>query len=140
METLKEILIILAFIIILVVGIFFGVKALSGNSGTTDIVDSNSIISKLEQKNNEKLNRYVEKYGGYGFGLAAYVLSIIQRYSIPICVLIYVVGAFYYYVISIKKFVEGERGYGMIVSSVVFLVIAQVAPLVFALIVTIGRS
>ena len=55
-------------------------------------------------------------------------------------VLLYVVGAFYYYVISIKKFVEGERGYGMIVSSIVFLVIAQVAPLVFALIVTIGRS
>lgn len=140
METLKEIIIILAFIILLVLGIFFGVKALSGNSGDTSVTNSNSIISALNQKNNEKLNRYVEKYGSEGFGFVAYVLSIIQRYSIPICVLIYVVGAFYYYVISIKKFVEGERGYGMIVSSIIFLVIAQVAPLVFALIVTIGRS
>ena len=139
METLKEILIILVFIVILVLAIFFGVKALSNNNENIN-TDSNSIISMLNQKNNKHLNKYVEKYDSEGFGLVAYVLSIIQRYSIPICVLLYVVGAFYYYVISIKKFVEGERGYGMIVSSIVFLVIAQVAPLVFALIVTIGRS
>ena len=99
METLKEILIILAFVIILVVAIFFGVKALSNNSGNVaNLTDSNTIISQLNQKNNEKLNRYIEKYGSEGFGIAAYGLNIIQRYSIPICVLLYVVGAFYYYV------------------------------------------
>lgn len=141
METIKEILVILAFIIILVIAIFFGLKAISSNDdNTTNLSNSNSIITQLKQKNNKKLNSYIEKYGSDGFGFFAYFLNVIQRYSIPICVLIFVIGAFYYYVISIKKFVEGERGYAMIVSSIIFLIIAQVAPLVFALIVTIGRS
>ncbi len=147
METLKEIILITVFVVILVAAIFFGSRYLldtnitqTGENTLESINNGETIVTELDNKNNKNLNKYIEKYDDKTKGYVAYILSRIQIYSIPICTLLFVLGAFLYYVISIKKFTEGERGYGMIVSSIIFLAIAQIAPLIFALVVTVGRS
>ena len=73
-------------------------------------------------------------------GYAAYILNRIQVYSIPVCAVLFVVGAFLHWVVSAEKYIEGKRGYGYMVSSIIFLAVAQIIPLIFALIVTIGRG
>lgn len=146
METVKEILLVTALVGILVAALFFGGQyvntqnlASNGSSAINQLENGKEITLELDKKNNEKLNKYIEKYGDTTNGYVAYILSRIQVYSIPICTLLFVIGAFLYYIVSTKKLVEGEKGYGMIISSIFFLAIAQIAPLLFALISTIGR-
>lgn len=145
MVTFKELLLVLAFAVILVGAIFIGVNYLLQQDYTTTSsgqinVDADELVIQLDDKNNATLNKYIEQYDDTALGYAAYILNRIQVYSIPVCVILFVIGAFLYWVVSAKKFVEAEKGYGYIVSSIIFLAIAQIAPLVFALIATIGRG
>ena len=147
METLKELLIVVVFAIILIGAIFLGGNYLmtqdvsqKGSEAIDSVTNPDGIVVELDQKNNEKLNKYIEKYGDTALGYAAYILNRIQVYSIPICTILFVVGAFLYWVVSAEKYIEGTRGYGYIVSSIIFLAISQIVPLIFALIVTIGRG
>ena len=98
------------------------------------------IVEKLDQTNNKNLNKYIERYGDKTHGYVAYILSRIRYYSIPFCILLFVIGSFLYYIVGQEKFVESERGYGMVVASIFFFAIAQIAPLIYTLIITFGRS
>lgn len=147
METLKELLIVVAFAVILIGAIFLGGNYImtknvtsSGSNAIDAVTNAEGIVVEIDNKNNENLNKYIDKYGDTTLGYAAYILNRIQVYSIPICAILFVVGAFLYWVISAEKYIEGTKGYGYIVSSIIFLAIAQIVPLIFALIVTIGRG
>ncbi len=143
METIKEIILLTAMVVILVLGIFFGVKYMTNftpNDNAANLESGEQIVEQLDQSNNEKLNKYIEKYEDKTSGYVAYVLSRIRFYSIPFCILLFVIGSFLYYIVGQEKFVESERGYGMVVASIFFFAIAQIAPLIYTLVVTFGRS
>lgn len=147
METLKELLIVIVFAVILIGALFIGGNyimnedlAASGANTVESVTNAEGIVIELEQKNNEVLDKYIDKYGDTAIGYAAYFLSRVQVYSIPICALLFVVGAFLHWVVSAEKYIEGKRGYGYMVSSIIFLAVSQIIPLIFALIVTIGRG
>ncbi len=147
MGTLKELLIVIVFAVILIGAIFIGGNyimtqnlAASGASTVESVTNAEGIVVEIDKKNNENLNKYIDKYGDTALGYAAYILNRIQVYSIPVCAILFVVGAFLYWVVSAEKYIEGTRGYGYIVSSIIFLAIAQIVPLIFALIVTVGRG
>ena len=143
METIKELILVTVMIVIVVLAIFLGTKFLTNFSATGDATNLDSgaeIVEKLDQTNNENLNKYIEKYGDKTHGFVAYVLSRIRFYSIPFCIILFVIGSFLYYIVGQEKFVESERGYGMVVASIFFFAIAQIAPLIYTLIITFGRS
>lgn len=110
---------------------------------TTDVVIDNSTESKLveiKEDAENSLEDYKQKYGSDAYGFTAYVLNLIRIYSIPFCFLGIVVSAIYQYVIGIRKLDIQEKGLVLMVTFVTILVICQILPLAFAIVVKFGRG
>ena len=104
----------------------------------TDSTESNSATSKIvDMKDKEKktLEDYQQAYGSDAYGLTAYVLSRIQIYSIPFCFLGIAISAIYQYVLGIRKLDTRDKGFAIMISIITIFVIAQVLPLIFAIVV-----
>ena len=111
--------------------------------------DNNSIISEvtkeqgnlIELKENQakSLEEYKAKYGSDSYGITAYILHVVQVYSIPFCFLGIIISTIYR-IIGARHLENAEKGLGMIVAVVTLTIICQVLPLVFALVVKLGRE
>ena len=116
-----------------------------GNSkiyAETNVVEGQTESKLVEIKENtaKTLEDYKEKYGSDAYGLTAYILSIIRIYSIPFCFLGIAISAIYQYIIGIRKLDTQEKGLVMMVSFITILVICQILPLAFAIVVKFGRG
>ena len=108
----------------------------------TNVLDGQTESKLIEIKENtaNSLEDYKEKYGSDAYGLTAYILNIIRIYSIPFCFLGIAISAIYQYVIGIRKLDTQEKGLVMMVSFITILVICQILPLAFAIVVKFGRG
>ncbi len=97
-------------------------------------------LVEIKESAKDKLEDYIEKYGSTPFGVAAYVLNIIRIYSIPFCFVGIAVGSIYQYVLGIRKLDVRDRGFMLIITFVTILLICQVLPLVFAIVVNGWRG
>lgn len=102
---------------------------------------SDTVSQLVEIKDNEKktLEDYQKAYGSDTYGLTAFILSRVQIYSIPFCFVGIAISAIYQYVIGIRKLDTQEKGLVMMVTFITLLVICQVLPLAFAIVVKFGR-
>ena len=126
---MKKVLLILGILIVI-----FGTVV----TYATDIANENNTIGELteiKQNAEQELEEYTEKYGSETYGLTAYILSKVQLYSIPFCFLGIAFGAIYQYVIGIRRLDIRDRGFMVVIAFITILVICQVLPLIFALIV-----
>ncbi|MBR3614416.1 MAG: hypothetical protein IKL55_04495 [Clostridia bacterium] len=112
--------------------------AVTGN----EVLNSTQATELVEIKETakEKLADYVEKYGSAPFGVAAYILNIVRIYSIPFCFVGIAVGSIYQYVLGIRKLDVRDRGFMLIITFVTILLICQVLPLIFAIVVNGWRG
>ena len=94
-----------------------------------------SQLVEMKDKEKKKLEDFQEAYGSESYGLTAYVLSRIQIYSIPFCFLGIAISAIYQYVLGIRKLDVRDKGFTIMISIVTLFIIAQVLPLVFAIVV-----
>ena len=126
--------------VILCLGMSFQMKIVQAQSN--EIIDDGATSQLIEIKEKEKkeLEDFNEAYGSETYGFTAYILSKIRIYSIPFCFVGIAVGAIYQYVIGIRKLDVRDRGMILIVSFVTLLVICQVLPLVFTIVVRGWRS
>ena len=69
------------------------------------------------------------------YGLTAYILSKVQQYSIPFCFIGVAISAIYQYVLGIRKLDTRDKGFAIMISIITIFVIAQVLPLIFAIVV-----
>ena len=90
---------------------------------------------KIKEEAGGKLEQYSEKYGSKAYGITAMVLDTVRIYSIPFCLLGIAVGAIYQYIIGIRRVDIRDRGFNLIIAFVTILVIAQVLPLIFTIVV-----
>lgn len=106
------------------------------------IIDEKTESGLVEIKNDQlkTIKDYQEKYGSDSYGTTAYVLHVVQIWSIPICFLGIVVGVICDYVIGLKHLEVKEKGLALIVTFVTLTIICQVLPLVFAIVVKFGRE
>lgn len=109
---------------------------------TENIIDeqNESQLIKIKENSAKTLEEYKQKYGSDAYGLTAYILNIIRIYSIPFCFLGIAISAMYQYVIGIRKLDNQEKGLVMMVSFITILVICQILPLAFAIVVKFGRG
>lgn len=108
----------------------------SNNTSTEkELTDASEKILENMSKKERKIAEYTDKYNDKNLATTAYVLDRIQLYSIPVCIIGLTWGAFNYFIIGEKKLDKKEQGFGYIVAFLVGLVIFQVIPLVFALLV-----
>lgn len=98
-------------------------------------VGSTSELSDIARKQRNTLEDYQRDYGSDSYGLAAYILHLVQFYSIPFCLVGIAVAAIYQYVLGIRKLDTQDKGFAIMVSIVTLFVIAQVLPLIFAIVV-----
>ena len=126
---------------VLLVGTFslyFSSFAVTGN----EVLNSTQATELVEIKETTKgkLAEYVAKYGSTPFGVAAYILNIVRIYSIPFCFVGIAVGSIYQYVLGIRKLDVRDRGFMLIITFVTILLICQVLPLIFAIVVNGWRG
>ena len=107
-------------------------------ANTTGEIISNETKSKLvEIKDTElkSLEDYKATYGSDTYGLVAYILNKVRVYSIPFGILGIAISAIYQYVIGIRHLESRYKGFNTMIAVITLLVICQVLPLVFAIIV-----
>lgn len=134
----KIIISLLVVICILSIAISCKVYASSGEQ----VLESNTTgkLIELKDKSLKELADYQEAYGDPTYGFTAYMLNKIRFISIPLCFLGISVAAIYQYVIGIRKLDTRYKGFFSIIAFVTILVICQVLPFVFLVVVKFGRS
>lgn len=92
-------------------------------------------LVEIKQKEIKTMEDYVEQYGNETYGYVAYILNLVRIYSIPFCFVGIVISAIYRYVIGIRKLDVQDKGFGVMIGIVTVLVICQILPLIFAIVV-----
>ena len=103
-------------------------NVLTSDTATTNLVE-------LKDKALKSLEDYQAAYGNDTYGLAAYLLNIVRIYSIPFGFIGIVIAAIYRYVIGIRKLDVRDKGFGAMIGIVTMLIICQILPLIFAIVV-----
>ena len=106
------------------------------NNNTQTVTKSEtSKLYDIAQKEKKSLEDYQQAYGNNTYGLVAYILHMVQIYSIPFCFVGFAIAAIYQYVLGIRKLDTRDKGFAIMISIMTIFVIAQVLPLVYALVV-----
>lgn len=136
---LKKVVVLLM-IVLMIMGIssVAAVYAMEGEEVLNS--DQAAEIVQMKESSKAKLEDYIDKYGSTPYGVAAYILNILRIYSIPTCFLGIAIGSIHQYVIGIRKLDTRDKGFAMIVTFVTILLICQVLPLIFAIVVNFWRG
>jgi len=121
--------------LLFVLFIFFSFCSFS--YATNEMIDEDASTELLEIKESTKgkLENYIERYGSTPYGIVAYVLNGLRIFSIPFCFLGIAIGAIRQYVTGIRRLDIRDRGFYLIISFVTILLICQVLPLIFTIVV-----
>ena len=123
--------------------IFTGIILINNKSVlATEAIDQESESKLIEIKDEQikSLEEYKEKYGSDAYGLTAYILHLVQIYSIPLCFLAIAISAIYRFVIGTRHMKNKKKGTAMMVGFVTLTIICQVLPLIFAVVVKLGKE
>lgn len=105
----------------------------------TDIKSQGQLL-QIKESHAKSLEEYKEKYGNDAYGLTAYILHIVQIYSIPFCFLGIVISVLYKVIIGTRNLENAEKGLGMSIAIITITIICQVLPLIFALVIKLGKE
>lgn len=130
---------IVAVIMLLSIVLIFGCSQVYATENIIDQKNESQLV-KIKENTAKTLEDYKQKYGSDAYGLTAYILNLIRIYSIPLCFLGIAVSAMYQYVIGIRKLDTQEKGLVMMISFITILVICQILPLAFAIVIKFGRG
>ena len=129
---------IIVIVLIMLISMFSNIYAVTGD----EVLNSTQATELVELKETAKdtLEVYVEKYGSTPFGVTAYILNLVRIYSIPCCFIGIAIGSIFQYVLGIRKLDVRDRGLMLIITFVTILLICQVLPLIFAIVVNGWRG
>lgn len=97
-------------------------------------------LYEIKENVSSSLDEYVAEYGSYPYGVAAYILNTVRIYSIPFCFVGIIIGSIYQYMLGIRTLDVRDKGFALIISFVTILLICQVLPLIFTIVVTGWRG
>ena len=97
--------------------------------------ETKSQLVEIKEKELSSMEDYKEAYGSDTYGLVAYILDKVRIYSIPVGFLGIAISAIYQYVIGIRKLDVRDKGFNAMIGIVTMLIICQVLPLIFAIVV-----
>ena len=105
-------------------------------TNTADLKNDSTVnLVQIKDKELETLQDYQESYGDNTYGLVAYKLNIIRLYSIPFGFVGIAISGIYRYIIGIRKLDVRDKGFGAMIGIITVMVICQILPLVFAIVV-----
>lgn len=131
---------ILVSLFIVIIGLF-GFITVYANNDVEKITGVNeSQVIEVKKNAEREIKEYTELYGTEAYGMSAYILSKIRIYSIPFCIVGIAVSAIYQYTIGIRRLDIRDRGFKLTIGFVTVLVLCQILPLIFALVIRGWRS
>lgn len=131
--------VIISLLIVLV--LLFGFGTVYANNDVESITGVNETqIIEVKKNAEREIQEYTELYGSESYGMAAYILNKIRIYSIPCCFIGIAIGAIYQYTIGIRRLDIRDRGFKLVIAFVTLLVICQILPLIFAIVIRGWRS
>lgn len=123
-------------IIFLILMCVFACFTVNASSATITEDETASKLIEIKEKGAQELEDYIRDYdNNETYGWTAFILAKVRIFSIPCCFIGIAVGAIYQYVIGIRKIDVRDRGFLLIIGFVTILVICQVLPLVYAIVV-----
>ena len=125
----------LASILVVAILLSIGTTIFAVEAINTMETETASELIEMKEKEKTKKDEFVEKYGSESYGLTAYILNAVSIYSIPFCFVGIVIGALYQYVMGTRRLDMRHKGFALIVAFITILVICQVLPLIFAIVV-----
>ena len=131
---MKKVLISFA-IILSIIGINYVYAANTNVEGEIISEETKSQLVEIKDKELKSIEDYNEAYGSTTYGLVAYILDKVRVYSIPVAFLGIAIAAIYQYVLGIRKLDVRDKGFGAMIGIVTMLIICQVLPLIFAIVV-----
>lgn len=131
---MRKVLIVFA-IIITIIGINSVYAANTTVENEIISQETKSQLVEIKDKELQSIEDYNEAYGSNTYGLVAYILDKVRVYSIPVAFLGIAIAAIYQYVIGIRKLDVRDKGFGVMIGIVTMLIICQVLPLIFAIVV-----
>jgi len=126
-------------VILLLMMVILGGSQVYATENIIDAQNESELIEIIES-GKKSLEDYKRDYGSDAYGITAFILNIIRLYSIPFCFLGIAVSAIYQYVIGIRKLDTQEKGLHMMIGFITILVICQILPLAFGIVVKFGRG
>ena len=123
--------------IMLAMGTVYATSSADANVLSTD---GTGELQTIKNTATQEIQDYTERYGSDTYGLTAYILDKVRIYSIPFCFVGIAIGAIYQYVIGIRKLDVRDKGFGLVIAFITILVICQVLPLIFAIVVNGWRG
>ena len=122
-------------ILIAILLLMLGTTILAVEERNTLETETTSELIQMKEETKTELEEYNRKYGSESYGMTAFVLNKIRLYSIPLCFIGIAIGALYQYVLGTRRLDMKQKGFALIVAFVTILVICQVLPLIFAIVV-----
>ena len=104
---------------------------------SSELISNETKSQLIEIKENEikSIEDYNEAYGGAPYGLVAYIINKVRIFSIPLAVLGIAICSIYEYVIGHRHIENRQKGFNGMITVVTLLVICQVLPLVYAIVI-----
>ena len=133
----KKVLVIMAILMFVLCGFSTVLATSTENLAETDTATE---LYEIKEGVASSLEEYKEQYGSAVYGNAAYILNTVRIYSIPFCFVGIAVGAIYQYVLGIRKLDVRDKGFALIITFVTVLLICQVLPLIFTIVVNGWRG
>ena len=127
-------------LLIIFITIIIFTNAYATNNELNEVDSAPTELVTIKESTNDKLAEYADKYGSTTYGLVAYILNALRIYSIPFCFVGIAVGSIYQYVIGIRRLDTRDKGFALIITFVTILLICQVLPLIFAIVVNGWRG
>ena len=137
---MKKLVVILILAITILAMCFYGATTVYAANDKVLDAETESQLVEMKEKSERSLEYYKEKYGSDAYGITAYILNRISIFSIPFCFLGIAISGIYQYIIGIRKLDVKEKGLAMMVTFVTTLVICQILPLAFTIVVKFGRG
>ena len=106
------------------------------NTNEADLKNDATVnLVQIKDQQLETLQDYQDSYGDATYGFVAYILNTIRIYSIPFGFAGIAISGIYRYIIGIRKLDVRDKGFGAMIGIITAMVICQVLPLVFAIVV-----
>ena len=107
----------------------------AANDVSTVAQDTTGKLIEIKDKELKTMQEYKDAYGSDTYGFTAYLLNRIRIWSIPFGFVAIIIAAIYQYIIGLKKLDVRDKGFALMIASITLVVICQVLPLVFAIVV-----
>ena len=126
--------------IFLIMFCLFSICSVYANNTQVIDKDTESKLVEIKEKELKEKEDYVKAYGSESYGMTAYILNKVRIYSIPCCFIGIAVAAIYQYAIGIRRIDIRDRGLHLMIGFITILVICQILPLVFAIVIKSWRG